>query len=389
MNNWQRILSVARRELRIIRNRPLYFMGSIGVIAFCAIFFLTFLDHGLPDDIPIGVVDEDYSTTSRNFCQQLDATQLGKVVHYNSFSSAREDMTSGKIAAVCVIPEGMNEDIQAFRQPKITFYVNGLYFVGGSLAYQDILTMINLTSGAVQKQVLTAKGVSEHDMMGRLRPVNIDVHRIGNPMTNYGVYLNNLLLPGLLQMMIILVTIYAFGTELKYSTSRYLMETAGGSILHAVSGKLLVYTLYFTAIGLSMILLLYSWLGYPLAGSIWNMFLDMFLMILACESVALTIVGLIPVCRFAISIGALYSVLGFSLAGFTLPVEAMLPFLQDISTIFPLRHYYLFYVQEAMFASGFAGWYQEAIHLLLFLFLPVFILKRLENAYINMDYPKK
>ena len=67
----------------------------------------------------------------------------------------------------------------------------------------------------------------------------------------------------------------------------------------------------------------------------------------------------------------------------------MLPFLQGISTIFPLRHYYLFYVQEAMFASGFAGWYQEAIHLLLFLFLPVFILKRLENAYINMDYPKK
>ena len=59
MNNWQRILSVARRELRIIRNRPLYFMGSIGVIAFGAIFFLTFLDHGLPDDIPIGVVDED------------------------------------------------------------------------------------------------------------------------------------------------------------------------------------------------------------------------------------------------------------------------------------------------------------------------------------------
>ena len=152
MNNWQRILSVARRELRIIRNRPLYFIGSVGVIAFCAIFYLTFLNQGLPDNIPIGVVDEDYSTTSRNFCQQLDATQLGKVVHYDSYSSAREDMTSGKIAAVCVIPEGMNADIQAFRQPKITFYVNGLYFVSGALAWKDLLTMVNLTSGAVQRE---------------------------------------------------------------------------------------------------------------------------------------------------------------------------------------------------------------------------------------------
>ena len=75
MNNWQRILQVARREHRIVRNRPLYFMGSVGVIVFCAIFFLTFLRGGLPHDIPIGLVDEDYSTTSRNFCQQLDATQ--------------------------------------------------------------------------------------------------------------------------------------------------------------------------------------------------------------------------------------------------------------------------------------------------------------------------
>lgn len=386
---WKYVKAVALRELRIWAQRPIYFVGSLGVILFGSIFFLTFFKAGLPSKLPIGVVDYDRSSLSRNFTHQLDATQLGEVVRFDDFRTAREAMQRGDVTSVCVIPDNFSADIQAFRRPTFTFYVNGLYFVGGSLAYQDILTMINLTSGAVQKQVLTAKGVSEHDMMGRLRPVNIDVHRIGNPMTNYGVYLNNLLLPGLLQMMIVLVTIYAFGTELKYSTSNHLMETAGGSILNAVSGKLLVYTLYFTSVGLSMILLLYSWLEYPLAGSIWNMFLDMFLMILACESVALTIVGLIPVCRFAISIGALYSVLGFSLAGFTLPVEAMLPFLQGISTIFPLRHYYLFYVQEAMFASGFAGWYQEAIHLLLFLFLPVFILKRLENAYINMDYPKK
>ena len=86
MSTWQRILSVARRELRIIRNRPLYLMGSVGVIAFCAVFYLTFLDKGLPDNIPIGIVDNDRSTTSRNFVRQLDATQLGEVVRYESYA---------------------------------------------------------------------------------------------------------------------------------------------------------------------------------------------------------------------------------------------------------------------------------------------------------------
>ena len=57
MTNWQRIIAVARRELRIIRQRPIYLLGSVGVIAFCAIFFLTFLKDGLPSDVPIGLVD--------------------------------------------------------------------------------------------------------------------------------------------------------------------------------------------------------------------------------------------------------------------------------------------------------------------------------------------
>ena len=389
MNNWQRILSVARRELRIIRNRPLYFMGSIGVIAFCAIFFLTFLDHGLPDDIPIGVVDEDYSTTSRNFCQQLDATQLGKVVHYNSFSSAREDMTSGKIAAVCVIPEGMNEDIQAFRQPKITFYVNGLYFVSGALAWKDLLTMVNLTNGAVQREVLRAKGYNDAQIMGMIRPIDIDTHQIGNVTTNYNYYLSGILLPGVLEMIVILVLIYSLGAELKFGTSRHLMEYSGHSLVTALMGKLLVWTLAFAAIGFVIIMLLYHWLHFPINGSIFNMFIAMFLMILASEAIGVFILEMLPVPRLALSVGALYSVLGFSLSGFTLPLEAMPPYIQGLAAMFPLRHYYLFYVQEVIFGAGFAGWWREVIYLLMFLFVPLIGLNRLKKAYIHQNFPKE
>ena len=389
MNNWQRILSVARRELRIIRNRPLYFMGSIGVIAFCAIFFLTFLDHGLPDDIPIGVVDEDYSTTSRNFCQQWDATQLGKVVHYDSFSSAREDMTSGKIAGVCVIPAGMNEDIQAFRQPKITFYVNGLYFVSGALAWKDLLTMVNLTNGAVQREVLRAKGFNDSQIMGLIRPIDIDTHQIGNVTTNYNYYLSGILLPGVLEMIVILVLIYSLGAELKFGTSRHLMEYSGHSVVTALTGKLLVWTLAFSVIGFVIIMLLYHWLHFPISGSIFNMFIAMFLMILASEAIGVFILEMLPVPRLALSVGALYSVLGFSLSGFTLPLEAMPPYIQGLAAMFPLRHYYLFFVQEVIFGAGFAGWWKEVIYLLMFLFVPLVGLNRLKNAYIHQNFPKE
>ncbi len=388
MSNWQRIIAVARRELRIIRQRPIYLLGSVGVVAFCAVFFLTFLRDGLPSDIPIGLVDYDYSSTSRNFSEQLDGTQLGKVVHYESFAAAREDLNRGKIAAVCVVPKGMNDDIQSFRQPKITFYVNGLYFVSGALAWKDLLTMVNLTNGAVQRQVFRMKGYNDSQIMGMIQPVNIDLHQIGNVTTNYSYYLSSVLLPGVLEMIVIIVLIYSLGAELKFGTSRHLLQTSGDSIVRALNGKLLVWTLIFWAIGGTLVMLLYHQMHFPLAGSIWNMFLGMFLLVLASEAIAIFIIEMLPIPRLALSVGALYSVLGFSLSGFTLPIEAMPPYIQGLSAAFPLRHYYQFYVQEAIFGSGFAGWWQQVVYLLIFLFIPLFGLTRLKKAYIHQNFPK-
>ena len=389
MNFWQNIGAVVRRELRIMRNRPIYLLGSVVTVAFCAIFFLTFLKQGLPHDLPIGIVDLDNSSLSRNFSRQLDATQLGKVLKYDSFAEAREDMQSGKITAVCVIPAGMYADVQASRRPTFTYYLNGLYFVGGALSYKNILTMINLADGAVQREVLRAKGVNEDAIMERIQPVNVDVHQIGNQYTNYGYYLTNIFLPGVLALTVVIILIYSLGAELKYGTSRHLLSTAGGSMYNALFGKLVVYTTLFSVIGLILILLMYDWMHFPINGSIWNMFLAIVLLVLASESVAIFIIGLLPIPRLALSIGALYSVLAFSMSGFTLPVETMPPYIQGLAEAFPLRHYFLFYSREVIFGTGFAGWWQEVIHLLIFLLLPSLIIYRLKGAYVRQNFPKK
>ena len=372
-----------------MRNRPIYLLGSVVTVAFCAIFFLTFLGQGLPHDLPIGVVDMDNSSLSRNFSQQLDATQLGRVVKYDTFADAREDMQSGKITAICVIPKGMYADVQASRRPTFSYYLNGLYFVGGALSYKNILTMINLADGAVQREVLRAKGLNEDAIMGRIQPVNVDVHQIGNQFTNYGYYLTNIFLPGVLALTAVIIIIYSFGAELKYGTSRHLLKTAGGSLYTALFGKLLVYTILFSAMGLILILLMYDWMHFPIAGSIWNMFIDIVLLVLASESVGIFIIGLLPVPRLALSIGALYSVMAFSMSGFTLPVETMPPYMQGLAEMFPLRHYFLFYSREVVFGTGFAGWWQEAMHLLTFMILPSLVMYRLKRAYIYQNFPKK
>lgn len=375
-----------RREFGIIRRKPVFLLGSVGVMAVCCLFYLTFFKTGLPENLPVGVLDLDNSSLSRNFCRQLDATQMGKVIKYEDFTTARDAMQTGEITSLCVIPQGMNEEVNANRRPVFTYYVNTLYLIGGALSYKNILTMVTLTGGAVQREVLRAKGYSEDAIMGLIQPIVVDEHKIGNATTNYGVYLNNIILPGLLALSIVFVLIYALGSELRYGTSKELMETADGSMAAALIGKLLPYTLIYLVLGLGLDLLLFGVCRYPLNGSILNMMLAMVVFILANEAVAVTLVGLLPTLRYSLSIAALFAILGFSFSGFTFPVEAMPAAFQGVSCLFPLRFYYLLYVQEAMFGVGFAGWWQYIVYMLLFLVGPFCVCGRLKRAWLNQNY---
>jgi len=270
----------------------------------------------------------------------------------------------------------------------MSYYANTMYVLNGALAYKDMLTMINLTNGAVQRQVLRARGVNEQAIMGRIQPVVVDPHYIGNPMTHYGVYINSVILPGMLGLVILLIVVYSLGSELKYGTSRHLLKMAGGSMGTALAGKLIPYTVLFTVLGILLELVLYHWMGYPMNGSLWNMFLVIFVMVLAYEALAVFLIGLVPTLRMALSISSLYSILGFSLAGFTLPVSALPPPIQGVSNLFPLRFYYQISFREAIYATGFAGWWPYLVCLLCFLLLPALTVRRLEKAYIRLDYPR-
>ena len=385
----KRIYNIVRRELYLWSRRPIYLIGSVGVMLASALFFLTFFGKGMPEDIPIGVVDRDRSSTSRNFVRQLDATQLGKVVLFDGITEARAQMERGKISAYVIVPEHFDEDIQAFRRPRMGVYVNTMNpVIGGALAYKDILTMVNLTNGAVQRQVLRAKGVSEGEIMARIQPLVVDAHYIGNPGTSYTYYLCNMILTGILAMSILLVVSYALASELKFGTSRQLLALSGSSVSLAVFAKLLPYTLLFTVLGTILQLVMFGPLHFPLNGSVWQMVLAMLLLVMACEAVSVFIVSMVPTLRLSVCISALYSVLGFSLAGFTLPIESLPLAVRGMSWLYPLRFYYKFYVQEAIFGTGFAGWWTSAVALMAFLLIPLVGLGRLKRAYVNQNYPR-
>jgi len=386
INIWR----VLQRELHMMFARPLYLFASVGVMLLSTFFFLTLMRGGTAEQMPVAVVDLDQTTISRRLIHEMQATPSVDIqLITNSYPEAREAMQQGKIYGIFVIPEGFYKDLVDFKRPRMDFYVTNSYTVGGNTAYKQMLTMVNLTSGAFQREVLRKKGLPDHVIMHRIQPLAIEGHMVANPWGNYSVYLVSTILPGILGLICIMLTIFAIGYELKMRTSHAWLRAAGGNYTVAMIGKLIPYTLMYIVLGIGCHVILYRFAGFPVYGSYGRLMFGLLLFILSMESLGILLIGLLPTLRDALSIGALYSMLGFSLSGFTYPQMAMLPPVRALSYIEPLRHYYLIYVNEALMAAPVENSLPNMLALVGFMVASLFVAPRLHRALIYQNYPLK
>ena len=160
-------------------------------------------------------------------------------------------------------------------------------------------------------------------------------------------------------------------------------------MLAALTGKLLPYTILFTILGIGGNFILYRYMHFPMNGSLAWMCLATFLFVIAHQSIGVFIIGLFPVMRDGISLAAFYGLLGFTYAGFTYPIEGMPYAVRIFSDLFPIRHYFKIYVNEALNGSDIHYSIICFVSLIAFVILPAFVYYRLKKAAIRLNYPAK
>lgn len=385
--NRRPLWTVTRREIKRMTSTPLYLFAMVIAPVFCAVFFLTLMEEGLPEQLPVAVVDLDNTETSRSLTRQLAAfQQTGVVMQTGDFADARIAMQRGDIYGIFLIPEGFAVKASTGKQPTISYYTNNAFLIAGSLLFKDMKTMATLAGAAVGLQLGLAKGYTERQIMGQLQPIVIDTHPLGNPWLNYSVYLNNVILPGILELMIFLVTVLSIGSEIKKGTSREWLQAGNHSLFISLVGKLLPYTAVFTLVGIFLCAALYGYSGFPLLSGWLPMIAAIFMLVLASQAMGIFMIGVLPTLRLGLSFASLFGVIAFSISGFTYPVPSMDPTLQAISQLFPLRHYFLIYVDQAL--NGRPLYYSWPQYLLLaaFMVLPFLIAGNLKRALLYFKY---
>lgn len=388
MTIFQRIKTISVRELRSYSHRPLFLFCMVVAPVLCAIFFVTLMDKGLPTSLPAGIVDKDNTNISRTIVRTIDAMEEADFkASYPSFSDARKAMQRGEIFAFFYIPAGTTEKALANRQPAISFYTNESYFVPGSLLMKDFRTASELAGLALTRETLYAHGATADRAMGIIQPITIETHPLNNPTLDYSVYLNNLLVPGILILLIMLSTSYTIGIEWKSGTQKQLYALSDHSSSIALIGKLLPQTALFTLMFIFYDVYFYRFMGYPCNVDIWHMMLLGLATVLASQSFGVFFFGVfLGQMRTAMCLCSLWGILSFSLAGFTYPVTAMSPFLQNLSWLFPLRHYYLIYVNQALNGYSITYVWTSVLALACFMLLPLAVLPRYRTAFLKYKY---
>lgn len=388
MTVFQRIKAIVRRELHVYSRRPLFFFTMVVAPLLCTVFFITLMDKGLPVKLPAGIVDEDNTNISRIIVRTIDALEETDFTRsYPSFSEARRAMQRGEIYAFFHIPEGTTEQALSNRQPKISFYTNESYFVPGSLLMKDFRTASELAGLALTRETLYAHGVTEKAAMGIIQPITIETHPIANPTLDYAVYLNNILVPGIFILLIMLSATYTIGIEWKQETQKRLYSLSGNSSTVALFGKLLPQTVLYTLMFVFLDVCFYKFMQYPCNSGLWSMVLLGFVTVLASQAFGVFLFGLfIGQMRVSMCMCSLWGILSFSLAGFTYPVTAMSPVLQWIAPLFPLRHYYLIYVNQALDGYSLQYVWTSVAMLIGFLLLPLAVLPRYRAAFLKYKY---
>ncbi len=343
------------RELRRIQLNPRYLIILTLGIVFSFIFFATMMQEGLPQRMPIGVVDMDHSYLSRRLCHELNATQGVHVeAVYDNHAEARKAMQRGEIFAFYEIPPDTYNELLQFHAPHFGLYSNNAYLLAGTLSYKQLATMGMLASGAVQREILRKKGYE------------LDTHPIGNPWTNYRIYLMSTLIPAIIAFISQLHTVYLIGRERQERTLRNWMRKSGNNTVKALFGKLFPYTVHYTFLVLLANLVMFGFMHFPMNGNWLLMVLVSLLLIPAAQCAGVLISGCIPDPPLAMGICAVYAALSFSLSGFSFPVEAMPHFFDSLSWLYPIRHYYLAYRDIAIFGNGLDQCWSSIVSLLLF-----------------------
>ncbi len=344
----------ARREAGLLRERPwdLALISWVPLLA-CALVWWIF-SAGLPTRLPIGLVDNDHSTLSRQAERFLNATPGLQVrQRYNNTAQAEGGLRRTDVYAVVVIPRDFARDIKQGRAVHLTLLHNAQLGTHSGLIQRDVRSAMGTLSAGIEIAARTKRGESRQGARVSMEPIRTGMVTLFNTSLNYEQFLGAALIPALLHIMAMTAGAWAVGRELRDGTLwQWLgVQPRWDHTLAALLGKLLWSWLALAAVGLAALLWITWGRGWHPPGSLaWVALAQTVLLALSLAMGAAAAAATASL-RTALSATGFITAPAFAFSGVGFPLVAMPPLARAWANALPYTHYIRLQIEQLQMAA--------------------------------------
>lgn len=329
----QRILYLVQKEfLQILREKT--FIGLIFGAPFIQIVILGFAITTDINHVPLGIVDNDRSAFSRRIIQSFTATES---FEFNGLLPSQKEaiaaLDEGRLKIVIIIPEHFERDLKGAQHPVVQALVDGVdgNSAGMSMAY------LNQIAVQLQKEWMQDMG----QLAKQMRQIHLTAIE---PRMQYNSSLEsvNNIVPGILAVMIMLVTAFLTGMsivrEREIGTLEQLMVTPIKNV-ELIMGKVLpLIIVAFLLLNVGILAAGFIF-GLWMKGNIFALYFMTLIFSLSTLGLGIFASTIAHTQQQAMFIAYFFMIFAILLSGFFIPIENMPPLIQDITYINPLRYF--------------------------------------------------
>ncbi len=344
------VWSVIRRELGIMRtDSNIIMVLFVGPLVYTLIFGLVY-EKSRVYRVPIVVVDEDRSESSRAIVRSLDA---GESVAVADVISPADDLPGRFMREECwaavVIPGDFERSVKRGDPAQLLMLTNASNIITGNYAQRGVQGVLATASGSVAVDRMMRGGALRSAALAAYTPVSLQTRVLFNPASNYANFIIPLLLMLLIHQVVIL------GCGMSWARDAAAGPVPGGGqytpsrIFIGKSAPYIFMTMFWMAVG---VLGTHTWLAIPFGGGIVGILL---LGILA--GTCLVTIGSLLGTLIRSKVGVVQMVFFTSMplvlvSGGSWPLEAMPKGLQIFSLLLPSTHMMEIYRRMSLESAG-------------------------------------
>lgn len=308
------------REFSWLRRRPvLLCLTTVLPVILIGILMVTF-SSGLVTRLPIAVLDLDGTELSRQVIRTVDATPDSAVyVRVADLAEGKRAILSGKAYGLLMLPKDLERDVFAGRRPEVVFFYNNQMMTPGGLASRGINSAVPAVEGAMQISLRTSRGLTTIVAQQAAMPIPVQTHTLFNPTQNYTHFLLASVLPAVLQVVIVVASVYTVGLDAETPHRLRILRRLGNGLWAAMLGKLLPYTLLFVAVLGGSDAVLFGLFELPLRGNPFLLLAAGVLFIMACQFYGLMLALFLRPLASAVSLATLIVSPAFGFMGIGFP----------------------------------------------------------------------